>query len=375
MKIRLLKYVDKIFSTLLTRFLTTPRPRPLLTPERILIIRPGGIGDAVHLIPAIKTLKKNFPETIIDVLAEKRNGKVFSLSHDVARVIHYDKLPELLKVFTGRYDVVIDTEQWHYLSAVIARLSGAAKIIGYATNERKKLFTHPVHYSHGDYEVDSFKNLLAPFNLKMEADSTPPYLTVPISAVQKADQLLAILAKKPFIALFPGASIPERRWGMNNFMALAECLYEKGFPFVVIGGSNDAADGERIAGRGHGLNLSGKTSLVETAALVDRSAVLISGDTGILHIGVGLGKATVSLFGPGIADKWAPRGEPHVILNKRLPCSPCTKFGYTLQCPINAKCMSDISVDEVLQGVERLMRITATKMDEVGLIKTSKQIP
>ena len=349
-KIHLLKYIDKTLGTLLTRLLTPPRSKSLRTPGKVLIIRPGGIGDAVHLLPAIKLLRKNYPEAAIDILAEKRNGAVFFLTHDVTTVFHYDNFPELLRIFKSRYDLVIDTEQWHHLSAVIARLVGGAVTVGYATNERKKLFTHPVNYSHADYEVDSFYNLLNPLHLEVQANVNPPYLTVPESADQIAVELLGELASKPFATLFPGASIPERRWGTHNFMGLAESLYKQGVPLVVIGGREDASDGERIAARGHGLNLAGKTSLIETAAIIDRSSLLISGDSGILHIGVGLGKPTVSLFGPGIAKKWAPRGDNHIVINKCLPCSPCTRFGYTPKCPIDAKCMSDITVDEVMQG-------------------------
>jgi ADP-heptose:LPS heptosyltransferase len=353
--IRFVKYIDTIFGTLLTRLLSAPSSGPLLTPGRILIIRPGGIGDAVHLVPVIKALRKTFPETVIDILAEKRNGAVFSLTNDVTNLFRYDTLPGLFSVFRKKYDLVIDTEQWHRLSAVIARLAGAAVIIGYATNERINMFTHPVNYSHDDYEMDSFFNLLTPLHITCRADSVPPFLSVPESARLKTVGLLGDLAAKPFAVLFPGASIKERRWGVQKFIDLAENLQEKGIPSVVIGGSDDSVYGERIAGGGHALNLAGKTSLVETAAVIDQSALLISGDSGILHIGVGLGKPTVSLFGPGIAKKWAPKGSRHFVINKCLPCSPCTRFGYTPKCPIDTKCMSDITADEVFEEVMRLL--------------------
>ncbi len=67
--------------------------------------------------------------------------------------------------------------------------------------------------------------------------------------------------------------------------------------------------------------------------VIDKSAVLVSGDSGILHVGVGLGRPTVSLFGPGIAKKWAPRGDKHIVINKNLPCSPCTNLAIPLNAP------------------------------------------
>jgi len=75
----------------------------------------------------------------------------------------------------------------------------------------------------------------------------------------------------------------------------------------------------------------------------------------VLHIAVGMGKATVSLFGPGRAKKWAPQGEQHIVINKGLSCSPCTTFGTTPPCPIDARCMRDITVDEVVNAVTMLL--------------------
>jgi ADP-heptose:LPS heptosyltransferase len=104
-----------------------------------------------------------------------------------------------------------------------------------------------------------------------------------------------------------------------------------------------------------GLNLAGRTSLAESAAIIDRSALLLSGDSGVLHIAVGLGKPTVSLFGPGRSEKWAPRGDRHIVINRHLPCSPCTTYGTTPPCPHNAQCMRDITVEEVANSVMMLL--------------------
>jgi ADP-heptose:LPS heptosyltransferase len=85
---------------------------------------------------------------------------------------------------------------------------------------------------------------------------------------------------------------------------------------------------------------------------------LLSGDSGVLHIAMGLGVPTVSLFGPGRAGKWAPRGERHIVINKGLSCSPCTTFGTTPPCPISAQCLNDITVDEVFNAVAVLLTAT-----------------
>jgi ADP-heptose:LPS heptosyltransferase len=352
--IRLIKLADRTLGVVLTKCLSTKVSTQDHKPVSFLIIRPGGIGDAILLIPAIQALKQRYPHAVFDVLAEKRNAAAFRLCPYVNEVFLYDKPKQLLKALRGNYDVVVDTEQWHRLSAVVARLSRARVSIGYATNERKKLFTYSVPYSHDDYEADSFMQLMAPLGLTEPLEIKFHFLFVPDAAREKAKLLLGSMGDKEFAVIFPGASIPERRWGVDKFRAVAERLSNNDIPVVVVGGEGDISDGEKIIDGKHGLNLAGKCSLDETAAVIERCKVLVSGDSGVLHIGVGLDKATVSLFGPGIAKKWAPRGEKHIAINKNLPCSPCTKFGYTPRCPIKAKCLADISVEEVVRAVLHL---------------------
>jgi lipopolysaccharide heptosyltransferase II len=357
--IRLLKLLDKAVGGF--AIFALPRgkysvPQSLCVPTSVLIIRPGGIGDAALLIPAIRELKKSYRDVKITVLAEKRNGAIFSMCPAVDKVFLYDRPRELIAALRCRYNLVIDTEQWHRLSAVVARFTRAPLIIGYGTNDRKRLFTQSVTYSHSDYEADSFFNLFASIGIARPDEITTPFLVIPEVAKQSAETMLGNLVTKAFVVIFPGASIPERRWGADKYGEMAARLYRKGFPVVVVGGKEDAADGEMIIAGKFGLNLAGKTSLVETAAVIDKATLLVSADSGILHIGVGLGKPTVSLFGPGIAKKWAPQCLRHIVINKNLPCSPCTKFGYTPKCSINSRCMADITVNEVVSAAEKLLK-------------------
>jgi ADP-heptose:LPS heptosyltransferase len=141
---------------------------------------------------------------------------------------------------------------------------------------------------------------------------------------------------------------------------VAELLAALGVKSVVVGGREDREQGDAIVSGGGGMNLAGRTSLAGTAAIIKRSRLLVSGDSGVLHIAVGLGVPTVSLFGPGRALKWAPRGENHIVINKGLTCSPCTTYGTTPPCPINARCMKEISVDEVFNAATVLLTATGT---------------
>jgi len=141
---------------------------------------------------------------------------------------------------------------------------------------------------------------------------------------------------------------------------VAEVLSVFGIKVVIVGGKDDQQPGDVIVGGGLGLNLAGRTTLAETAAVLARSSLVISGDSGVLHLAAGLNIPTVSIFGPSSVAKWAPQGERHVVLNHRLPCLPCSKFGTTPTCLIDARCMRDVTVDEVVNAVTMLLTSLGT---------------
>ncbi|MGK2945559.1 MAG: glycosyltransferase family 9 protein [Desulfuromonadales bacterium] len=360
-----LKKLDGIIGSLLARL--WPRPKqPGLLPvpvSSLLLIRPGGIGDAVLLVPVIERLRDLFPAARIVVLAEKRNCGAFALCPGIDRVLCYDRPRELFAALASNYDVVIDSEQWHRLSALVARMISSQIKIGFGTNERKRLFNHSVNYRHENYELNSFFELLKPLGIEPPATVPSAFLTVPAVDQETADNMLGDLRGVPFVALFPGASIAERCWITENFRQLAGRFVAEGLAVVVVGGKEDIAAGRAIVDGLSALNLAGKTSLSGTAGIMKRSQLLVSGDSGVLHLGVGLGTPTVSLFGPGIAAKWAPRGEQHIVINHKLPCSPCTRFGTTPPCPIGAKCIQDITVDEVFMAAQELLNLQQKKVN------------
>ena len=349
--VRMLKRMDAILGRAALALLPSARTGAF-PPEirRILFIRPGGIGDAVLLIPAIEAVKHAFPDSSIDVLAEKRNAEVFLLCQEVERVLHYDKFAELLFAIGRRYDVVIDTEQWHRLSAVVARVLRAKMSMGFSTNERSRMFSHAVSYSQDDYEAKSFLCLIRPLAGETVFDPSHPFLSVTEQYRAEIERHLKHISNDGIIALFPGSSVAERQWGRDRFHEVAKGLNARGHSIVVIGGKGDASDGiEIIRGLSNALNLAGKLSLPETAAVLTRSKLLITGDSGIMHLAHAVGTPIVALFGPGIEKKWAPRSSRVIVINKGLPCSPCTKFGYTSTCPIDAECMKRIAVEEVME--------------------------
>lgn len=352
-----MKRVDATLGRLLTLLISPPpQHSSAVSPSSILLIRPGGIGDAVHCAPTIRLLKKSFPGLMIRVLAEKRNAGVFSLIPGVDQIYRYDIPQELAAALRCSCELVIDTEQWHRLSAVVARLVSSTVKIGFGTNERSRLFTYTVSYSHDEYEAESFLRLISAIGIVPDDSAlATPWFQSRETSETAASGLLAPFAGQSIITIFPGASVPERRWGNERFAALVQRLAKAGsLPIIVVGSGTEQEAGAALAAEG-AIDYTGKTSLPETASLLARSRVVVSGDSGVLHLAAALGRPTVSLFGPGRWKKWAPRGDQHIVIMKNLPCSPCTTYGTTARCPENTRCLTEISVEEVFDAVQTLM--------------------
>jgi len=350
-----LKKLDGLAGPLLIRLLNKPDAHQACSsPRSALFIRPGGIGDAVLLVPTLRALQRAHPSCAVDVLAESRNASVFALAPGIRRVYSYNSPSQIGAALAERYDVVIDTEQWYRLSAVVARLTGARVLIGFATNERKRLFTHTVPYLQQQYEAYSFLSLLEPLGEAQPTSIEVPYLTLPTTAVAAAQRLVVPMAGRPYLTIFPGASVPEKQWGTRNFRELAVSLAARGIGVVVVGGADMRAAGEEIARGGGAVNLAGRGSLVETAAIMGQGRLLVSGDSGLLHIAAGLGTPTVSLFGPSDPRKWSPRGEQHRVFSSESPCAPCSRYGTIPHCAVGATCMASTKPAQVLDAALHL---------------------
>ena len=322
----------------------------------ILIIRPGGIGDAVLLLPAIKEIQRAHPDAAIDILAEKRNSDIFSLSPGIRKLFLYDTKDGLFKALRGKYDTVIDTEQWYRLSAVVAFMTRAPIRIGFDTNNRRKLFNRTAAYKQEDYEAESFLNL-ASLSADKEISLSLPFISLPEGIPENIQQKLSSIKGDKTVAIFPGGSLPEKRWPSEGFIAVAQQLEKRGYAIVVVGGKNENEAGKSIAVEvADSVNLCGKLTLAETAVVLKKATLLVTNDSGIMHLAAGLGTKTVSIFGPGSPGKWAPRGKDHIFISAGTKCSPCTIFGHIPPCKKELRCIKDIRAEEVIEKALTLLK-------------------
>lgn len=325
-------------------------------PRRALVIRPGGIGDAVLFLPMLTELRRAWPQAEIDLLVEKRNAGVVRGLGLVDRVLLYDRFPGgLPHALAAHYDVVIDTEQYHRSSAIVAFLTRAPRRIGFGTNVRRLLLTDALPYDQSVYEARSFLELARrATGREPRWDPEQPFLPLDPEAERFAAQALEPLGDRPRVAIHPGASIPERRWPPERYAEVAAQLAAQGVGIAVLGGREDvkaaAAIAERLAGQA-AVNLAGKSTLAQAAAIVAQVDVYVSADTGVLHLAYAVGTRTVHLFGPGVLSKWGPPGHRFRSIAADAPCSPCTVYGYTPPCNQGNVCMLRIEPARVVREV------------------------
>ncbi|MDQ7007157.1 MAG: glycosyltransferase family 9 protein [Acidobacteriota bacterium] len=361
-KADMLKAADAVLGRLLCLWpRSAPSPGGGDEPRRVLVIRPGGIGDAVLFIPMLEALRQSWPGAELELLLERRNLGVIQPTGLADRIFLYDRFPrDLLALLRRRYDVVIDTEQFHHLSAVVARWTGAPRRIGFGTNRRRRHLTEVVDYSHEVYEVRSFLDLARQATGRLpEWDPEQPFYPVAPEAAAFAEQALEPLKARRIAVIHPGASIPQRRWPPRRYGQLARMLVDDGLGVVILGGPSDGAAAREIhaavAGAG-AIDLAGRCSLAQAAAVVARAQVYISADSGVLHLAYAVGTRTVHLFGPGVHAKWGPPGSRFRTIRTPVPCSPCTRYGYTPPCNQQLACMMGITPRQVYEAVLEQLR-------------------
>jgi len=322
--------------------------------RKILIVRPGGIGDAVFILAVMRSLKKQRAEISMDILCEGRNKNVFTSQTDLSLSVHcYDQPASFFSIFKNKYDVVVDTEQWHYLSAVFCSLIRASYRIGFATRPlRAKFFDDAVSYANDGYELENFKDLFKPW-LKGSplAQGIQGSFVVDARDRSWVDEHVA----GKFITLNIGASIQARYLTEPQIAAIAKAFIRRGHQVVLLGSRQDVRRANHVQADIQSpqlLNFAGKTTLGQAAALMQASDIVFTSDSGLAHIATAVGAFTVVFFGPGNRTKWSLAGPKNLAFSLGLPCSPCTHFGYTIPtCHKRYDCMQDFDMEKVLASI------------------------
>lgn len=338
-------------------------PANLVNARNILLIKPSSIGDVVHALPIWNLLRRQYPQAQITWLISpvcsglveglpglqtmrfdrKRWGMAWRSMSAAGDLWRFSR-----ELRHRRFDLVMDV-QGLFRSGFFTGLTGAPHRVGFA-NAREfapAFYTRRVAIETVEqHAVDRYLKLL-------EAIGCP---TLPVEfpfPLMDEDHLAAAdMAKNlgDFAVLCPGANWLTKRWPVQRFAQLVEPLRKQfGLNCVVAGGPGDAALAEQIPGA---ANLCGKTTLMQLAALMQRAALVITNDSGPMHIAAALDRPLVALFGPTNPIRTGPYRHADSVVRANIDCSPC----YRRQCP-HQRCLQEMTIEPVLEkAAEQLAR-------------------
>lgn len=335
--------------------------------NNILIINLMYIGDLLFTTPLLHVLRKNFPQAHIAMLADEKNALVLKNNPNLSQLIaidkkgYHNKLPNYLKLIGDirkrNFDLVINLHANERASA-IAAFSGAKKIVGFSAKGFGLWFDKLVKERTDIHQADAYLEVLKALRIT-DFSNQGLQLWVNDTVADRADELfrqhLGVEAQpKKIIGLNTGGSWPTKRWTKDGFAKLADTLLQRGDGVIFFGGPMDKGDVQDIINimkEKDNPNIAvftGKTSLLEMAALVRKCDVFVSGDSGPMHIAVSQNIPVLAIFGPSNPVRYAPYQQQAAMIISDRPCLACGKH----QCP-GHECMKDITAEIILEQINR----------------------
>lgn len=327
--------------------------------KNILIIKPGAVGDLLQLTPVMRELNRSFPESGITLLVgSKASATMFLHNPHVSETIVFDRKGEHAslsgflglrrKIRRGGYDLVINFQRSNLKAWLLASAAFPCRVLVY-----RKARGRIVH------AVVNHLETLAP--LGIDPASVDPSLRLYTGPEEDAFAEEAFrdagLSRKTVIALNTGASNRIKCWNPEHFAELANLLTQRlgaGIVLVGAGFERDLAEKIRAGMTAEPLDLVGKTSLLQLGAVLSRCDLLVSGDTGPLHMATAVGTPVAALFGAIEPLRTGPVGKGHrVIRHAEVPCVPCNGRSCTNKTYL--ECMEKITPDEVFETVTEML--------------------
>ena len=346
---------------------------PLPPEARVLIVRTGALGDIVHALPVLAAIGAARPDVAVDWLVDARYAAVLALVEDVRERIvvraTVDDASPGERRFAGTvgmaaaarylrtrgYAAALDL-QGLIKSALFARASGARRVIGFTTAQLREpqaawAYRETVAGPPDGHVVQKNLAMLPLLGLEVPARPEFPWRHDPSPVADAVAALPAVTAAGGFAVLNPGAAWPNKRWPAERFGALAARLgAELGLPSVVTWGGAERPLAEAVAASADGhATVSPATSLSDLLGLARLARLVVSGDTGQLHLAASVGAPLVGLFGPTRPERNGPWDPADESVSRAATCECFHKR----QCVRGQACVHDIAVDEVLAACRR----------------------
>jgi len=360
---------------LLTEWVETGRGRAAGgDASEVMVHVPGHIGDLLHAVPMLTELKKQRPTArVCLVVGLWCEGLARQLAPADEIVVHAPQLVQwgrgipthswsasrevkvLRQCRERRVDVLITTSPVDPSLLLFSRGVAPRRWIacGECPAEYRRAGDEITAYDHHQYEAQRIMGFLRVLGIE------------PIEAkLRWGDHLqdgetpeLPESGEGPIVALAPGAGWPGKLWPSDRFAQLGRWLVEQRKAQVILLGSAEErslADSIAAGMQSGAVNLAGRTSLDAAARVLQRCALLVTNDNGLLHIAAAVGTRTLALFGPTSPEQWAPRGKQHAVVRGSFACPECHPWHPRAECLVSPSCMESITLDAVKKAVEQM---------------------
>jgi heptosyltransferase-2 len=326
---------------------------------RLLCVRFSSIGDVLLTTPLLRALKRRHPDAEIFFVTKRAMAPVVMENPNLMQVIALEAgeritdLARRLRAVGATYGLDLHGS----LRSTALRWLVPCRWAGYSKRKfaRTTLISTKIN-TYGRHVPVPERYFEAARGLDVAPDGGPPeFFLAPAARERVARWLLDHeLEGGPIAALAPGAAHATKRWPLRHWQALAERLTRMGYALVAVGGPDDRELASQLGPTV--INAAGEFSLQETGACLARASVLVSGDTGVMHIATGVGTRVVALFGPTVEPfGFFPYKSRASVVELDLDCRPCSAMG-TERCPLgHHRCLDDILPDQVANAVERLV--------------------
>lgn len=368
-------FLAKLFSKL---FISSAKKIDYSSIKKILIMKNCCLGDILMSTPMVRELRNNFSSTRIHYMVGPWAKEAIKDNPCLERVIEHivfaknktlrEKVRDLRTLRKERYDLlfILDTG---IISMLAGFLIGAKFRVGFDLHHQGFLLTHGVPRTLKDnkHEVEWYHDLLRSIGLKPKTKRMELSLSREDERFareffynQRLNEKDLIIGIGPGGGINPFTALTIKQWGRERYARLADRLIEDfGAKIIFFGDRRDRAVVKTLKRKmdNEALDVTGKTSLKETAALIKRCRLFITNDSGLMHLAAAIGRPTVSIFGPSLSKYTAPLGKGHLSIEKKFPCRPCAMPGETklLNCPAHT-CMELITVEDVLARVKRQLQ-------------------
>ncbi|NUM33884.1 MAG: lipopolysaccharide heptosyltransferase II [Candidatus Brocadiae bacterium] len=333
--------------------------------EKILVVKISALGDILHSLPVLKALKESQPNLFIGWLVARAYKEILEGNPYIDRIFLFERerwrglknclfrqqeIWRLLKEIRAEgFDTCLDL-QGLFRSGFFTLLSGASHRLGFAhAREFSTLaYNNKVSVPHSIiHAVDRNSYLVEKLIQKPVARDFPIFLSE-----QDKQKASSWLQGNPCIVMVPGTRWPSKRWPAKHFARLMDGLFmDYNATIALVGAKGDSGLGEQILGNTKFpekvVNLIGKTSIKELCAVMAKADLVISNDSGPMHIAAAMGSKILALFGPTDTQKTSPYGENHIVLQHLCGCNPCRNR----VCKKNPTCMEQLSPEEVRKNI------------------------